>query len=86
MVEVVNSQLFEGLRSWYWVADEVGGICDFGDTDFLNTQEMALILENNMTYDDYVEWREANLENEKYINLKSWIMGARHQMINQFKT
>ena len=32
---------------------------------------MVRIIENKMTYDEYAEWREANLDNNRYINLKS---------------
>lgn len=83
LVNLVNDQLFESSRSPYWVADEVGGICDFGDTDFLTPEEMVLILKHGVSYDDYVEWREANLDHAQYINLKSWLMGARHDMLNK---
>lgn len=81
LVNLVNDQLFETSRSPYWVADEVGGICDFGDTDFLTPEEMVLILEHGVSYDDYVEWREANIkygDTKGRIKLKSWLRGCRH--------
>lgn len=53
------------------------------DTDFLNPEDMVRIIENDMTYDEYVEWREANIHNARYINLKSWLMGLRHDMLNK---
>lgn len=31
---------------------------------------MVRIIENDMTYDKYSEWREANLDNNRYINIK----------------
>lgn len=68
---IVNDQLFDGCRDWYCVGDEVGGLCDFMDTDFLSPEEMVRIIENKMTYDEYSEWREANLDHNSYINLKS---------------
>ena len=34
---------------------------------------MVRIIENDMTYDEYAELREANLDNNRYINLKSWL-------------
>lgn len=79
----VNGQLFDNCRSWYWAGDEIGGVCDFEDEDFLSTTDMKLIVANGMSYDDYSEWREANSDNEEigYINLKSWIRGARHSMM-----
>ena len=81
LVNLVNDQLFESSRSPYWVADEVGGICDFGDTDFLTPEEMVLILKHGVSYDDYVEWREANIkygDTKSRIKLKSWLRGCRH--------
>ena len=47
---------------------------------------MVRIIEHGMTYDDYAEWRDANLENNRYINLKSWLMGARHEMFKEEET
>ena len=86
LASIVNDQLFDGLREWYWVGDEVGGMYDFGDIDFLCPEDMVCIIENGLTYDEYAKWREANLDNNRYINLKSWLMGARHNMIQNDST
>ena len=83
LATLVNEQLFEGSRSWYWVADEVGGMCDYEDCDFLSPEDMVLIIEHHLTYDEYAEWRDANLEKEEYINLRSWLKGARHEMMKE---
>lgn len=83
LASIVNDQLFDGCRDWYWVGDEVGGLCDFMDTDFLSPEDMVRIIENDMTYDEYAEWREANLDNSSNITLKSWLMGLRHDMLNK---
>ena len=80
---LVNEQLFDGSRSWFWIGDDVGGICDFEETDFLSPEDMVRIIEHRMTYDEYAEWRNANLDNGRYINLKSWLMGARHEMFKE---
>lgn len=85
LATLVNEQLFEGIRTWYWIGDEVGGVCDFEECDVLNPEDMVRIIENNMTYDEYAEWREANLDNNRYINLKSWLMGLRHDMLDKEK-
>lgn len=88
LAEEVNKQLFEGSRKWYWVADFVGGSCDFGDTDFLTPEDMVVILESGMTYDKYVEWRDANIkygETKGFINLRSWLMGCRHDLMKPKK-
>ena len=81
----VNQQLFNGSRKWYWIGDEVGGLCDFEDCDVLKPEDMVRIIENNMTYDEYAEWRDANIDNNRYINLKSWLMGLRHDMLDKEK-
>lgn len=83
LAELVNEQLFDGCREWYWIGDEVGGACDFEECDVLNPEDMVRIIENNMTYDEYAEWRDANLDHAQYINLKSWLMGARHDMLDK---
>lgn len=80
LAELVNEQLFDGCREWYWIGDEVGGACDFEDCDVLNPEDMVRIIENGLTYDEYAEWREANLANERKINLQSWLKGARPSM------
>lgn len=83
LAELVNMQLFSGCRKWYWIGEEVGGACDFEEADVLNPEDMVRIIENGLTYDEYAEWRDANLDNLLYINLKSWLMGARHEIFNQ---
>lgn len=79
----VNDQLFDGERQWYWIGDEVGGLCDFDDTDVLKPEDMVRIIESGMIYDEYAEWRNANIDNNNYINLKSWLIGLRHEMIKR---
>ena len=85
LAELVNEQIFDGCRKWYWIGGEVGGACDFEETDVLNPEDMVRIIENRITYDEYAEWREANLDHAQYINLKSWLMGLRHDMLDKEK-
>ena len=85
LATLVNDQLFDGCREWYWIGDEVGGACDFEETDVLNPEDMVRVIENNMTYDEYAEWRDANIDNNHYINLKSRLMGLRHDMLDKEK-
>ena len=85
LAELVNEQLFDGCRKWYWIGNEVGGLCDFYAVDVLKLEDMVRIIENNMTYDEYAEWRDANLDNNHYIDLKSWLMGLRHDMLKEEK-
>lgn len=81
LAERINHRLFEDSREFHWILDIPGGLCDFEDSDFLSPDEMVLILEYNMPYDQYVEWREANLAHKPTINLRSWLMGLRHEML-----
>ena len=82
LAEAVNRKLFEGSRSFYWIGDEAGGLCDFDDCDIIKPEDMVRILESGMTYDDYAAWRDANTDNTQYINLASWLKGLRHGMID----
>lgn len=81
LAEAVNQHLFEGTRTFYWVAEDTGGMCDFEDEDFLSPEDMIRILKTGMTYDEYAEWRDANMANDRYINLASWLKGLRHNML-----
>ncbi len=83
LAAAVGEYLFEGCRNWYWVAGEVGGVCDFDDNDYLKPEEMVYILEEGITFDEYSEWNDANLEHDQYINLPSWHRGCRHSMLNR---
>lgn len=82
LAEKVNEQLFDGCREIYWVGGEIGGTCDYEGSDFLTPEQMALIIQHEMTYEQYAEWRDSNNDHpEKWINLNSWLMGLRHDMI-----
>ncbi len=81
LAEAVNEQLFDGDRNYYWIADEVGGTCCFDDIDYLNPEDMVIILQHEVTYDQYEEWLCANLDHDQYINLPSWLKGCRHSML-----
>lgn len=80
LVDIINEKLFDDSRDPYWIGGVCGGLCDFGDTDFLDPEEMSLIIREKVIYEQYAEWREANLANERKINLQSWLKGARLSM------
>lgn len=89
LARLVNKYLFNDERHWYWVDDYVGGTCDFGDTDFLSPIDMVVILDNNVTYEQHAEWRDANINNierKGFINLFAWIKGCRHFMLKDKQT
>ena len=81
LVDIINEKLFDDSRDPYWIGGVCGGLCDFGDTDFLTPEEMTLIIRYEVIYEQYAEWREDNLANERKINLLSWLKGARHSMM-----
>lgn len=87
--EAVNEQLFEGGRSPYWIGDEVGGMCDFEEYMILSATDMVLIIEHNLTYEQVSEWIYAGVdynsgrEKMHYINLQSWLKGARYEMFDK---
>lgn len=83
LASAINEQLFDGSRKFYWVGGEVGGMCDFDDIDYLRPEEMVRIIDAGMTYDQYAEWRDANVNNRQYINLASWLKGLRHDMLER---
>ena len=85
LAELINQHLFEDCREWWWVGDEVGGLCGFDDDDFLTPEEMVMILEEDVTYDQYEERYTANLEHKEKINLYSWLRGCWHDMLNRGK-
>lgn len=84
LAEKVNKQLFNGERNWRWVNDVIGDVCDFENADFININEMALIVAKKLSYETYAEWRDANIASDKgIINLSSWLKGCRHSMLNE---
>ena len=81
LAEKVNNQLFNGERNWRWVNGVIGDVCDFEDADFININEMAIIVAKKISYETYAEWRDANESNKGIINLSSWLRGCRHSML-----
>lgn len=83
LAEAVNKQLFNGCRKWYWISEEVGGVCDFGGVDILSCNDMLGIIGYSISYDEYAEWINAILDHDMCINLKSWLMGVRYERLNK---
>lgn len=69
-----------GLRkeNSYWVLDEIGGTFAYGDGYFLNMDEIVLLVDNCIGYDEFNEWycQWTDFDREFRINLRSWIMGG----------
>lgn len=67
-------------KDCFWVADEVGGAFAVGDMLFLDMQEIVYIVENDISYDDCVDWQDYNLWANEFnfnmLNIKAWYKGA----------
>lgn len=76
-----------GLRKddAYWVSDEIGSTFAYGDNYFLTMEEIVLLVDNCIGYDEFAEWYNqwTEFDNENRINLRSWIMGARPEMFEK---
>lgn len=89
LAQAVNEQLFDGKCKTYCIGDEVGGLCDFDGYAVLSPIDMVLIIEHNLTYEQVSEWINAGVdynfgrEKTHYINLQSWLMGARYEMLDK---
>lgn len=74
----------------YWVGDERGGTLQLSDNYFLGMEDIVLIVDNAMSYEDFDEWytqwidydMEAGEPKPNRINLWSWLKGARPDIIN----
>lgn len=81
IAETVNQQLFDGSRSWYWIGEDGCELCDFGDIDVLSIETMSCIIEKNVSYEEYVEWRDYFIEHPEIVttNLRTWIKEKRNK-------
>lgn len=64
----------------YWIADEVGGLYAYGDCVFINMQDIIYCVENNVSYNTYMEWLDYCTWAEEFgqdtPNIESWCMGC----------
>jgi len=78
-----------GLRKddAYWVLDEIGDVFAYRDNYFLTMEEIVLLVDNCIGYDEFNEWYNqwTEFDNENRINLRSWLMGARPGMLKDKK-
>lgn len=66
-------------RDFYgWVADIVGGIANFEDLTF-DFADIVYDLRTNQHKGKIIEWMDANVENEQFINYHSYCLGLRHE-------
>jgi hypothetical protein len=71
--ELEDGELYKS--DYFWVADEIGGICNFGDY-YINFSDMVFCLSNDVPIDKFFEWYDWCLESNKSVNLKSFLMGV----------
>lgn len=78
-----NGYLVELLNMWeydsyygFWVRDEVGGTYCYGDSIYLNMDEIIYCVVNDITEHEYQEYLEYNVTaiefNFKPLSLESW--------------
>lgn len=77
----------ENVKYWYWIGDNIGETLDMDDW-ILNMGDIVRIVDNNMTFEDFSEWytQWAEMPNDTCINLHSWLMGARPEMLKKNTT
>lgn len=68
----------------YWILDRIGGGLDIIEYYVIDMDELRYIVDHSMSFEDFEEWYEQwmDTENEKRINLRSWLMGARPELFN----
>lgn len=66
----------------YWIVGRVGGVLDIQSYYAIDMDELRYIVDSSMSFEDFEEWYEQwmDTENEKRINLRSWLMGARPEL------
>lgn len=87
--EVCNGYLLELCNMWdinaksydgFWVGDEIGGTFAYGETLFINMDDIKYCVENNVSYSEYMEWLDycvwASEFGQTQPNLKSWHKGC----------
>ena len=85
---VCNSYLLELCNMWeldaksygFWIADEIGGTFCYGDSVFIDMDNIIYCVKNNVSYDTFLEWQEYcvwAIDFKQHVpNLKSWCMGC----------
>ena len=86
--QACNGYVNELLRMWelephygYWVADEVGGVYDYGDGMLtIGIHDIIYCVEHDVTQQQYIEWQEYICDASEFgfdtPNLKSWMRGC----------
>lgn len=87
-LKAVQGYLCELLNMWeldsfygYWIANEVGGVYDYGDGTFtIGMDDIIYCVEHDVTKEQYMEWQNYLCDAAEFgfdkPNLKSWMMGC----------
>lgn len=80
LLALANAWEWDCKAYGYWVADEVGGVFSYGESIFINMEDIVFCVENDIDENEYTDWQEYNVEANEFgfdfINLKSWHMGC----------
>lgn len=79
----VNKSLFRGNEEFFWVGNQVGDLCCYTNMVALSTNDMILILKENISCDEVLKWWEDSSKDKPFLNLKAWHMGLRHEMMKK---
>lgn len=63
----------------FWIGEQIGGLFDYSGVLQLTCENMAEVLKEGTEVGTLIDWFEANIVNEQYINLHSWLKGLRHK-------
>jgi hypothetical protein len=86
--QAVNGYILELLNMWeldanygYWIAEEVGGVYDYGDGMFtIGMDDIIYCVENDVGRETYMEWQEYCCDAAEFgfelPRLKSWMRGC----------
>lgn len=96
-LKAVRGYLCELLNMWeldsyygYWIANEVGGVYDYGDGTFtIGMDDIIYCVEHDVTEKQYMEWQNYLCDAAEFgfdtPNLKSWMMGCPRTSPEVFK-
>lgn len=84
--DACNAYLSALLEKWeltgyyYWIADEIGGLCSLPDDNVISMQDIIYCYENDISYNEFIKWLDYNMAAREFnfnnINLKSWHKGC----------
>ena len=94
--QACNGYLCELLRMWeldsyygYWIAEEIGGVYDYGGSFTIGMDDIIYCVENDVTQQQYMEWQDYIFDAAEFgfdtPNLRSWMKGCPRTSAETFK-